>query len=213
MKYLFFICFSFFLLSINGQNIPVSGTKKMREDENTYEKLPKVDWTENLLHDQSIIYGNFFRRRGGGSGTTRHSIRLINVNTRELLSFVVKRKSQGKKNSIFICHIKPGTYQIINYKYSKDNGFIITTVVENIFKGIDITLPEIKKKIKAGEINLDSYSRYEFTIRPNTINDVGEWNLNNGIPVFSKNKKEIITIMKKYYRLISFDDVIVVNVD
>ena len=210
MRFFLLLSFVFTLASFKAQNIPIywtGGWGLIDKDDKSYSLIPKVYWTDSLIQNKSIIYGRYFRRRGGGTSQTEHSIRIQNVKTGQKYTFIIKRRNQIKKSNVFICHIPPGTYQIINYKYTQEN-VIVTTIVENVYNDLDIRQPGLRSKIKKGEINLKDYHRFEFTIKPNTINFMGEWNFEKGIPTFSDNKKNINTVMEKYYRMLSFSNVI-----
>lgn len=60
---------------------------------------------------------------------------------------------------------------------------------EPIFKGVDTSTKDFKKKWENGKIKESDLEQYEFTIEKDTINYLGTWHFDTGLVSFSDDKE------------------------
>lgn len=104
MKYLAAIILASLTMILHAQN---------------FKALNRVNQRASLQEGKSIIYGNFVQRLGFSSGGFPQEIRLINRDTKEVVSFRVKSTFKSAKENTFIYFIEPGNYAILNYCWTQ----------------------------------------------------------------------------------------------
>jgi hypothetical protein len=165
--------------------------------------LNEVRREDSLNNGQTIIYGNFIQRLGFTSGGFPQDIRLIDINTNEVVSFRVKPTFKSAKENAFIYFIKPGNYAILNYWWTQSKWYGGKMFTEQIFKNVDAS-EGLDEKIKAGEINLNELKKFTFTIQPNSINYLGTWHFDKGLVSFTDDKTKHDNLVKTKYTNLDF---------
>lgn len=159
--------------------------------------LREVTTFETANENESIIYGNFIQRLGFSSGGFPQHIRLLNLDTNEMMTFIVKPTFSTKKEIPFHFFIKPGKYAIVNYWWTESKWYGGKTTTENIFKNFDST------KSLSNEMT-NELEHYTFIIEKNTVNYLGTWNFRSGFVSFSNDKNELDVLLKKKLKKIDF---------
>ena len=163
--------------------------------------LEKVSTLYPMEPNESIIYGTFIQRLGFSSGGFPQDIRLMNIDTKEIVAFRVKPTFKSAKQNPFIFHIPPGNYIILNYWWTKSTWYGGQEYTEPIYKAIDST-DDLEEKIKSGEILAENLIPFTFTIQENTLHYLGTWHFNQGIVSFTEDKKSCdLDFSKKYPKL------------
>ena len=194
-KYLFLFLF---LLSTMHH---ISGQK--------YEKLNNAGNLSGLSDHKSVIYGLFVQRLGFTSGGFPQEIRLVNVITKKFYTFNVKSTMKSSKKNFFIYYIEPGLYRIVNYYWTKSTWYGGEIHEEMIFKDIDTSNKEFRKKAKLGLVDPESLEPYYFEIRPNTINYLGTWHFDKGLVYFTDDKSELDEKLENKNNLIDLNSIII----
>lgn len=164
-------------------------------------KLGQVRHRDTIPEGKAIIYGNFIQRLEFSSGGFPQYIRLINVDTKEVSVFRVKKTFKSARENTFIRSIKPGNYAILTYQWTQSKWYGSITYLEPIFKGINST-DNLERKIKSGQIRLDQLQPFAFTITENSLNYLGTWNFDSGLVSFTDDKTKLDDrIHKKYKKL------------
>jgi len=190
MKYLIAVLLGITILSANGQ---------------TFIQLEKVGSNDKLIENEAIIYGNFIQRLGFSSGGFPQDIRIQNVETKVIYRFRVKPTYKSRKENPFIFHIPPGKYKILVYWWTKSQWYGGKMFTETIFKGIDTSTKNFKKKWESGKINENDLEQYEFTIKKNTINYLGTWHFDTGLVSFSDNKVQFDKEIMESFNNLNFN--------
>lgn len=165
--------------------------------------LNEINRNDSIPTEEAIIYGNFIQRLGFSSGGFPQDIRLINLETNELLTFRVKPTFKSAKENTFIYFIKPGKYAILNYWWTKSTFYGGKIFTEPIYKGIDTT-DNFEQKIKSGLINQNDLERYTFEISKNSLNYLGSWNFNKALVNFSDDKIQFDNLLKTKFKNLDF---------
>src|SRR5690606_6049788 len=134
--------------------------------------LEEVSSGDTINNGKGIIYGNFIQRLGFSSGGFPQDIRLINLDTKEVLTFRVKPTFKSSKENTFVYYIKPGNYAILNYWWTQSKWYGGKMFTEPIFKNIDAT-DNFENKISSGQINIDNLDQFTFSISENSLNYLG----------------------------------------
>src|SRR5690606_3374808 len=151
--------------------------------------LEEVSSGDTINNGKGIIYGNFIQRLGFSSGGFPQDIRLINLDTKEVLTFRVKPTFKSSKENTFVYYIKPGNYAILNYWWTQSKWYGGKMFTEPIFKNIDAT-DNFENKISSGQINIDNLEQFTFSISENSLNYLGTWHFDKGLVSFSNDKTE-----------------------
>ena len=165
--------------------------------------LQEVGRGDTIPTDQAIIYGNFIQRLGFSSGGFPQDIRLINIDTEEVLAYRVKPTFKSAKENTFIYFIKPGNYAVLNYWWTKSKWFGGTIITEPIYKGIDST-NDLEQKINSGKLKADELQQFTFTITKNSLNYLGTWHFDQGIVSFTDDKTQFENVVKNKYTRLDF---------
>ena len=157
-----------------------------------YKRIIKALFTENL-RKSGILYTD-----------NQHFIRVMNLDTKEVSSFVVKRFERGSKEYNFCFYLKPGKYLILNYQFQKTTWYGEKIITTPIFKGVDYN------DIVTG--NLSSSSTHEidrkpyfFTVKDDALNYLGTWDFSSGIVVFRNEKDQTNKELADTYSSLPFD--------
>ncbi len=86
---------------------------------------------------KAVIYGNFIQRLGFSSGGFSQDIRLLNLNTNEIVALRVKPTFKSAKENPFCYNIDPGEYAIDNYYWTQSKWYGGTMNTEPILKNKD----------------------------------------------------------------------------
>lgn len=171
--------------------------------------LNEVSSGETIKNGKAIIYGNFIQRLGFSSGGFPQDIRLINLDTKEVLTFRVKPTYKSSKENTFVYHIRPGNYAILNYWWTQSTWYGCKMFTEPIFKNIDAT-DNFEKKVGSGQINKDNLEQFTFSISENTLNYIGTWHFDKGLVSFTNDKTEFDILIKSKYKKLDFSNAITV---
>lgn len=165
--------------------------------------LDEVSSGDTINNGKGIIYGNFIQRLGFSSGGFPQDIRLINLDTKEVLTFRVKPTFKSSKENTFVYYIKPGNYAILNYWWTQSKWYGGKIFTEPIYKNIDAT-DNFEKKISSGQINIDNLEQFTFSISENSLNYLGTWHFDKGLVSFSNDKTEFDNLLKGKYKKLDF---------
>jgi len=188
MKYLTTLIFFFLVTFTKAQNLKA---------------LKAVSSEDAIPTEQAIIYGNFIQRLGFSSGGFPQDIRLINLDTKEVLAFRVKPAFKSAKENAFIYFINSGNYAILNYCWTQSKWYGGKIFTEPIFKGIDAT-DNLEQKIKSGQIKTEDLKQFTFTITENTVNYLGTWHFDKGLVSFTDDKTQFDIVLKDKYKKLDF---------
>jgi hypothetical protein len=166
-------------------------------------KLNETNSGDALSLEEGIIYGNFIQRLGFSSGGFPQDIRLINLETNEILAFRVKPTLKSAKENTFIYFIKPGKYAILNYWWTKSKWYGAQFFTEPIFKNIDAT-DNFEQKIKLGQINQNELEQFTFEITKNSLIYLGTWHFDKGLVSFTDDKMQFDNSVKSKFKKLNF---------
>ena len=172
-----------------------------------FKALEEVNKGDSLQEGKAIIYGNFIQRLGFSSGGFPQDIRLINTDTKEVLTFRVKPTFKSAKENTFIYFIKPGNYAILNYWWTQSKWYGGKMFTEPIFKGIDGT-DDLEQKIKSGQIKTDELEQFHINVTKNSLNYVGTWHFDKGLVSFTDDKAQFDNLVKIKFKKIEFSNAI-----
>lgn len=171
----------------------------------TITTLDKVSKRDTIITGKAIIYGNFIQRLGFSSGGFPQDIRLISLDTKEVLSFRVKPTYKSAKENTFVYHIKPGNYAILNYLWTQSKWYGGEMFAEPIFKNIDAT-DNFNQKIRSGKIHTDNLEQFTFSISENSLYYLGTWHFDKGLVSFSDDKTVFDPLVKGKYKKLEFSN-------
>jgi hypothetical protein len=165
--------------------------------------LAELGNNESIPSGYAVIYGNFIQRLGFSSGGFPQDIRLINIETKEVLAFRVKPTFKSAKENTFCYVIKPGTYAILNYWWTQSKWYGGKMYTEPIFKGIDAT-DNLEQKLNSGQIKQEELVQFKFTIVENSLNYLGTWHFDKGLVSFTDDKIPFDSTLKDVYNKLDF---------
>lgn len=169
-------------------------------------RLEKLGENDTIPAGQAAFYGEFVQRlKKLKSGGYPQDIRLINIETNEVLIFRVKSTFKTAKENAFCYLIEPGTYAILNYWYTESKWYGGKSYMEPIYKGDDSIL-ETERKIKNKEQRPDELVLFKFTIPANTLNYVGRWHFEQSPVFFTNEKEEVDKEMRGRYKKMDFEE-------
>lgn len=167
-------------------------------------RLEKPGDNDAIPVGQAAFYGEFVQRlKKMKSGGYPQDIRLINVETNEVLIFRVKSTFKTAKENAFCYLIEPGTYAILNYWYTESKWYGGKSYMEPIYKGDDSIL-ETERKIKNKEQRPDELVLFKFTVTANTLNYVGTWHFEQSPVFFTNDKEKTDEELKGTYKKLDF---------
>ena len=166
-------------------------------------KLNEVSHGDTIRNGKAIIYGNFIQRLGFSSGGFPQDIRLINLDTKEVQTFVVKPTFKSAKENTFVYFIKPGNYAILNYWWTQSKWYGGKMFTEPIFKEIDAT-NNSKRKSNSGKLNTNNLEQFTFTVTENSLNYLGTWHFDKEEVSFTDDKTQFDILMKSKYKKLDF---------
>ena len=169
----------------------------------SFKTLNETGSGDTIPTGQAIIYGNFIQRLGFSSGGFPQDIRIINLDTKEVLTFRVKPTFKSAKENTFIYFIKPGNYAILNYWWTQSKWYGGKIFTEPIFKGVDAT-DDLENKIKSGQTNQNELVQFTFTVTENSLNYLGTWHFDKGLVSFTDDKIQFDNSVKSKYKKIDF---------
>lgn len=194
MKYLAAIILASLTMILHAQN---------------FKALDRVNQRASLQEGKSIIYGNFVQRLGFSSGGFPQEIRLINRDTKEVVSFRVKSTFKSAKENTFIYFIEPGNYAILNYCWTESKWYGGKMFTEPVFQGIDAS-DDFENRIKSGEIDVDNLKEFTFTIIENSINYLGTWHFDTGLVSFTDDKEILDNLLRGRYKNLDFSKALLI---
>lgn len=153
-------------------------------------RLNDVGSKDTIATGQAVIYGNFVQRLGFKSGGFAQEMYIVNVATKEVMAFRVKPTFKSAKENAFIYHIKPGTYTVFMYQY-----------VESKWYGAKIFKEPVQKA---------DGGNYTFTIPPNSLVNVGNWNFDKYPGTFNETNGGFNEKMRTDFSKLDFGKAIVV---
>jgi hypothetical protein len=165
--------------------------------------LKKVSRKDTIPMDKAIIYGNFIQRLGFSGGGFGQDIRLINLSTKEILTFRVKPIFKMAKENTFFCFIKPGTYAILNYWWTQSKWYGGKIFTEQIFKDFHAT-DYSEQKIHSEQTSQTEWVRFTFEITKNSLNYLGTWHFDNRLVSFTDDKIQFDNLVKSKYEKLDF---------
>lgn len=196
MKYLFICAFLFTSLFTYGQKVRIT-------------PLEDADVGSVLKENQAIIYGSFIQRLTFWQTGYEQTIRIRNLETNELFSFEVKPRFRSRKENSFCVFIKPGTYEVVNFYYSKAKWYGTEDNIRAVFRGIDFEV-NVKNKVDSGLIKREDLHRIVFKIENNTLTYLGQWHFESGAPSFSDEKATLDKKIKEDYVFLEFEKAVTV---
>lgn len=164
-----------------------------------FKTLEEVSSGDMITNGQAIIYGNFIQRLGFSSGGFPQDIRIINVDTKEVLTFRVKATFKSAKENTFVYFIKPGNYAILNYWWTQSKWYGGKMYTEPIFKGIDAS-----DNFEQGQIKPNELIQFSFVVAENSLNYLGTWHFDKGLVSFSDDKIQFDNILNSKYKKLDF---------
>jgi hypothetical protein len=167
----------------------------------TVNKLEELGNNESIPTGKAVFYGNFIQRLGFSSGGFPQDIRLINIETNELLTFRVKATFKSSKENTFCFIIKPGKYAILNYFWVQSKWYGGKMFTEPIFKGIDAT-DKFEEKLNSGQIKQKDLAQFIFALEENSLNYLGTWHFDTGKVSFTNDKEQFDTKLKDKFKKI-----------
>lgn len=194
MKHLATAFFLFLTIFAKGQN---------------FKTLNETNNSDTISSEEAIIYGNFIQRLGFSSGGFPQDIRLINIETKEILTFRVKPTYKSAKENTFVYFIKPGKYAILNYWWTKSTWYGGKIFTEPIFKNIDVN-DNLEEKIKSGQINQNELEQFTFEITKNSLNYLGTWHFDKGPVSFTDDKMQFDNLVKSKFKKLDFSKAITI---
>ncbi|WP_121808456.1 hypothetical protein [Mucilaginibacter kameinonensis] len=197
MKYFFACVFLFTGLFAYGQKIT---------------PLEYVDAGTILKENQAIIYGSFIQRLTFWQNGYDQRIRIRNLETNELFSFEVKPATRTRKENPFCFFIKAGTYEVVNFYYSKAKWYGTEDNTRPVFRGIDFEV-NVKNKIDSGLVKMEDLHRIVFKVENNTLTYLGKWHFESGAPSFSNDKAVLDKKLKEDYFFLEFEKAAIVLPD
>ncbi len=165
--------------------------------------LEELNSGDTIRTGQAVIYGNFIQRLGFSSGGFPQDIRLINIDTKEILAFRVKPTFKSAKENIFIYSIEPGKYAVLNYWWTQSKWYGGKMFTEPIFKDIDAS-DDLEQKLKSGEIKTEELKQFIFNILDNSLNYLGTWHFDKGLVSFTDDKTQLDSTLKTKYKKLDF---------
>lgn len=164
-------------------------------------RLEKLGTNDTIPAGQAIFYGDFIQRlKNFKSGGYPQDIRIINVETNEVLVFRVKSTFKTSQENSFCYLVEPGTYAILNYWWTESKWYGGKSYMEPIYKGEDSIL-KTERKIKNKEQRADELVLYKFTVTPNILNYVGTWHFEQSPVFFTNDKEQADEKMKEKYKM------------
>ncbi|MFS2188001.1 hypothetical protein ACCC92_15090 [Mucilaginibacter sp. Mucisp84] len=165
-----------------------------------------------LKENQAIIYGSFIQRLTFWQTGYQQTIRVRNLETNEVFSFEVKPPLRSRKENPFCFFIKPGTYEIVNFYYSKSKWYGIENNIRPVFRGIDFEI-NLKNKVDSGIIKREDLHRIVFKIDKNTLTYLGQWHFESGAPSFKADKATLDKKLREDYFFLELEKAITVLPD
>ena len=175
------------------------------------QRIPYLEYVESgavFKTDQAIIYGSFIQRLGFSSGGYQQDIRIRNMDTNEVFAFEVKPYLRSRKENTFCFYIKPGTYEILNYWFTKSKWYGGLTTTEPIFKNIDANI-NLKNKIDSGIIKREDLHHFKFKVENNTITYVGQWHFDTGLVSFTDDKAALDKKLPADFYFLEFNTAVI----
>lgn len=167
-------------------------------------RLEKLGNNDTVPSGQAAFYGDFIQRlKNFKSGGYPQDIRIINVETNEVLVFRVKSTFKTSKENSFCYLLEPGTYAILNYWWTESKWYGGKSYMEPIYKGDD-SIQETERKIKNKEQRADELVLFKFTVEPNTLNYVGTWHFEQSPVFFTNDKAQADEKMREKYKMLDF---------
>lgn len=188
MKYLSTLLFLILTFSGQGQSYP---------------SLEGVSSWDTIPEGKAIIYGKFIQRLGFSSGGFAQDIRLINIETNEIVEFTVKPSLKSARENSFMYFIKPGNYAILNYYWTQSTWYGGKIFTEPIFKNID-AMDNLQQKINSGEIKFEKLRQFTFSITENSLNYAGTWHFDTGLVSFTDDKIQLDALKKNKFKKLDF---------
>lgn len=165
--------------------------------------LEELSSGDTIQTGQAIIYGNFIQRLGFNSGGFPQDIRLINIDTKEVMAFRVKPTFKSAKENTFIYFIEPGNYAVLNYWWTQSKWYGGKMFTEPIFKDLDAT-DDLEQKSKSGKIKTEELKQFTFTIADNSLNYLGTWHFDKELVSFTDDKTQFDNVIKTKYKKLDF---------
>ncbi|WPU99389.1 hypothetical protein SNE26_25580 [Mucilaginibacter sp. cycad4] len=172
-------------------------------------QLEYVDAGTILKENQAIIYGSFIQRLTFWQNGYQQTIRIRNLETNELFSFEVKPNLRTRKENPFCFFIKPGTYEIVNFYYSKGKWYGVEYNTRPVFRGLDFEI-NVKNKVDSGLIKWEDLHRIVFKVDNSKLTYLGQWHFESGPPSFSDNKTTLDKKLKEDYYFLEFEKAAIV---
>ncbi len=188
MKHLSVIILIFATMFAKGQN---------------FTTLEEVSSRDKIKNGKAIIYGSFIQRLGFSSGGYPQDIRLINIDTKEVVTFRVKPTFKSSKENRFAYFIKSGSYAILNYWWTQSKWYGGEMFTEPIYKNVDAS-DNFKQKIKTGEINSKNLEQFTFTIQDDSLNYLGTWHFDKGLVSFTDDRTQFDNLIKGKFKKLDF---------
>lgn len=166
--------------------------------------LDDVEVSTILKENQAIVYGSFIQRLTYWQNGYKQTIGIRNLQTGEMFSLVVKPALRARKENPFCFFIKPGTYEVLNFYYSKNKWYGLEYNERPVFRGFDFEI-NLKNKVDSGLVKPEDLHRIVFKVENNTLTYLGQWHFESGAPSFSDDKAMLDKKLKEDYVLLEFE--------
>lgn len=133
-------------------------------------RLDNVSSKDSVATGQVIICGNFIQRLGFKSGGFAQEFYIADTATKEIYAFRVKPVFKSARENTFAYHIKPGTYALLKYQYHESKWYGVKEFHEPVSKA--------------------DKSYYMFTVRPNSVVNLGNWHFDKQPASFTEPSDE-----------------------
>lgn len=173
-----------------------------------YKGLREVSLGESSRKGYSIIYGKFIQRLGFSSGGFPQDIRLLNTETKEIITFRVKPIFKSARKNNFYFFIPAGHYAILNYWWTKSMVYGGEVHTETIYKKAKVK-DSAEPGLKSGETNTEYQQYYRFTITENSLNYMGTWHFDTEQVSFTNDKEKMDRSTGYKYSNIDFSEAII----
>ena len=148
---------------------------------------------DTVSENRCIAYGNFVQKTGIIREAEPQFVSIINIETNHISSIIVKPLNKTGKETVFAFYVRPGTYEILNYIWTKKILYVVKTYSQTIQKNL----------VSEDTSSANSYW-YKFTIEPNTLNYLGTWHFEESRVYFVEDKIKLDKTMKKKFGLLNY---------
>ena len=172
--------------------------------------VPQADPAHMVQPGMATVYGSFMpRHQTWLKKGYQHYVYIKNLQSGELFLVETLHYFNNGKEGVFCCHLKPGTYELLSYKWGDAQVYGVKVHTEPIYENIDAT-DSLEAKVKSGAIKIADLKRFTFRVSEDTLYYLGSWNFNTGIAVFTDKKALADRQIKTDFLTVDFNKAITV---